>query len=427
MNIEKIVDTFIQKPNYLDMGAGKLSKRWNCTKDDIYKAKEEARAFINSSKLTELQNIISEQEDVIAKYIGSETSDGATLKKFESARPLSPEEIKELAQVDGINTRVARVWDKLLPTGKWIYSIDIRYNIDEFYSRQELEEKLKEIFPSIPSASLPIVKEFSEKALVILISDDHAGAVIQNSMFGNEWNEEIYTERLLKISNEAKKLGTKFEEVHIISLGDQMNGWNSQTTRGGHEVKSLSNREQFDIYTRARVAFYDDILCSGLAKNYIIHDVENSNHAGKDFSYIANRFLDMYLENKYPTVERKSYLLPVDSFDYGIHTIGFTHGKDEKLMTRPMPLKLDPKTDLFLFQYFDKKGISPSERRITLYKGDLHQYALDKGKFGRYVNIPSMMGSTDWTEINFGNTEGGAILEIFDKHSRSVQHVPVWF
>lgn len=427
MNIEKIVDTFIQKPNYLDMGAGKLSKRWNCTKDDIYKAKEQARAFINSSQLTELQNIISEQEDVIAKYIGSETSDGVTLKKFESARPLSPEEIKELAQVDGINTRVARVWDKLLPNGKWIYSIDIRYDINDFYNVEQLKEKLKEIFPSIPATSLPVIKDFSEKALIILISDDHAGAVIQNSMFGNEWNEHIYTERLLKVSNEAKKLGTKFEEVHIISLGDQMNGWNSQTTRGGHEVKSLSNREQFDIYTRARVAFYDDILCSGIAKDYIIHDVENSNHAGKDFSYIANRFLDMYLENKYPTVERKSYLLPVESFDYGIHTIGFTHGKDEKLMTRAMPLKLDPKTDLFLFQYFDKKGISPSERRITLYKGDLHQYALDKGKFGRYVNIPSMMGSTDWTEINFGNTEGGAILEIFDKNSRSVQHVPVWF
>jgi len=358
MNIEKIVDTFIQKPNYLDMGAGKLSKRWNCTKDDIYKAKEQARAFINSSQLTELQNIISEQEDVIAKYIGSETSDGVTLKKFESARPLSPEEIKELAQVDGINTRVARVWDKLLPNGKWIYSIDIRYDINDFYNVEQLKEKLKEIFPSIPATSLPVIKDFSEKALIILISDDHAGAVIQNSMF---------------------------------------------------------------------VAFYDDILCSGIAKDYIIHDVENSNHAGKDFSYIANRFLDMYLENKYPTVERKSYLLPVESFDYGIHTIGFTHGKDEKLMTRAMPLKLDPKTDLFLFQYFDKKGISPSERRITLYKGDLHQYALDKGKFGRYVNIPSMMGSTDWTEINFGNTEGGAILEIFDKNSRSVQHVPVWF
>jgi hypothetical protein len=246
-------------------------------------------------------------------------------------------------------------------------------------------------------------------------------------MFGNEWNEDIYRERLLKVSNELKKLDIKFEEVHIISLGDQMNGWNSQTTRGGHEVKSLSNKEQFDIYTRARVAFYDDILCSGVAKDYIIHDVENSNHTGKDFSYMANSFLDMYLKAKYPTVERKSYFLPVESFDYGIHTIGFTHGKDEKLMTRAMPLKLDPKTDLFLFQLFDKKGLSPSTRRITLYKGDLHQYALDKGKFGRYVNIPSIMGSTDWTEINFGNTEGGAIIEIFDKNSRSVQHVPVWF
>lgn len=427
MSIDKIVEKFINNSSYLQMGAGKLSKRWKCTKDDIYLAKERAREFMTSTEISELNNIISEQEDVIAKYIGSETNNDSIVKRFETTRPLSPEEIKELVQVDGINTRVARVWDKLLPNGKWVYSVDIRYNINDFYNTQELQEKLKEIFPSIPAVTLPVVKNISEKAAVVLISDDHAGAVIQNSMFGNEWDEFIYKERLLAISAELKKLEIKFDEVHIISLGDQMNGWNSQTTRGGHEVKSLSNREQFDIYTKSRVAFYDDILTSGVSNNYIIHDVENSNHTGKDFSYMANSFLDMYLKAKYPQVERKSYFLPVESFDYGIHTIGFTHGKDEKLMTRAMPLKLDAKTDLFLFQLFDKKGLSPSDRRITLYKGDLHQYALDKGKFGRYVNIPSMMGSTDWTEVNFGNTEGGAIIEIFDKNSRSVQHVPVWF
>jgi hypothetical protein len=96
-------------------------------------------------------------------------------------------------------------------------------------------------------------------------------------------------------------------------------------------------------------------------------------------------------------------------------------------MKKPLPLKLDPRTDLFLFQYFDKKGYSASERRITLYKGDLHQYALDKGKFGRYINIPSIMGPTDWTEVNFGDSEGGAVLEIFEKNSKNIQHIPIWF
>jgi hypothetical protein len=290
-----------------------------------------------------------------------------------------------------------------------------------------LKLKLKELFPDTKPITLPVAKFVQEKALVILISDDHAGAVNDSSIFGNTWNGKKYKERLLKISEEAKKLGQIFEEVHIISLGDQMNGWNSQTTRGGHEVKSTSNKEQFDIYTAGRVAFYNDLFTSRVSQKYYVHDVENSNHTGMDFSYMANRFLEMYIETKFPSVIRKSYFLPVETFDYGIHTIGFTHGKDESLMKRPMPLKLDPKTDLFLFQFFDKKGYSPSERRITMYKGDLHSYALDKGKFGRYINVPSIMGPTDWTEVNFGDCEGGAILEVFEKNSKAVTQIPIWF
>ncbi len=427
MIIDTLTQKFISQPKNLEMGAGKLSLRWKCTKEEIYEAKEKARKILFAVKQAELQDIIATQEDQIAKFIGSETSSKGVTKNFESNRPLSPKEIEDLAQVDNIATRITRVWDKLNTNGKWTYAIDIKFSGENFYSKDELKARLKEIFPDLKPTTLPIVKNISEKALVILISDDHAGAVIENSIFDNEWNGTKYKKRLLQISNEVKKLATKFEEVHVLSLGDQMNGWNSQTTRGGHEVKSLSNKEQFDIYTSARVAFYNDLLTSGVSKTYIIHDVENSNHTGKDFSYMANKFLEMYLEAKFPEVLRQSYFLPVESFDYGIHTIGFTHGKDEQLMKRPFPLKLDPKTDLFLFQYFDKKGYSPTKRRVTLYKGDLHQYAMDKGKFGRYVNIPSVMGSTDWTEMNFGDAEGGAVLEIFEKDSTSIQHIPIWF
>ena len=241
------------------------------------------------------------------------------------------------------------------------------------------------------------------------------------------WDIRMYRKRLLKISNEVKLLGIKFEEVHILSLGDQLNGWNAQTTRGGHEVKSTSNKDQFDMYTSAKVGFYNDLFSSGVSKQYYIHDVENSNHSGNSFSYVANRYLSLYLEFKFPQVVQTSYFNAIDHFTYGDHIIGFTHGKDEKLMKRPMPLKLDPKTDLFLFQYFDNRSISPSGKRVTFYKGDLHSYAVDKGKFGRYVNVPSIMGATAWTEINFGSCDPGAVLEIYNKTGPNVTHLPIWF
>lgn len=427
MTKEKLVEKFLKKPSYLDMGAGKLANTWKVLKEDIYEAKEEARKSIHEAQTAKLKEVIETQEVKLGKYIGSETTPTGSIKKFETTKPLSPVEIEQLAQVDNITTRVNRVWDKLLPNGTWTYAIDIRYEADGFYSKSELEDRLKELFPNIKAQTLPVVKKFSEKALVILISDDHAGALNDKSMYGNEWDGVKYKQRLLHVSNEVKKLGVKFEQVHMLSLGDQLNGWNSQTTRGGHEVKSLSNREQFDIYVQGRREFYDDLFTSGVSASYFVHDVENSNHSGKDFSYIANSYLDLYLSSKFPEVSRKSYFLPIESFDYGIHTIGFTHGKDESLMTRPLPLKLDPRTDLFLFQYFDKKGYSPANRRISMYKGDLHTYAMDMGKFGRYINIPSIMGPTDWTEVNFGDSQGGALLEIYEKDSKSIQHIPIWF
>lgn len=422
--LQNLIDRFLKNPKYLDTGAGKLSKLWKSSKEEIIEAKQKARTELGIKKLETLKKEVIGKP---GKYVGSESTPTGVIKRFEAVKPLSPKEIEELAQVDNITTRISRVWDKMLANGTWTYAIDIKYEAHGFYTKDELQKRLKEIFPSLKAQSLPVVKKSEEKALVILIADDHAGALNDKSMYGNSWDGIKYKERLLKISQEVKSLGVKFEEVHIISLGDQLNGWNSQTTRGGHEVKSLSNREQFDIYTQGRVAFYNDLFTSGVSSKYKVHDVENSNHAGKDFSYIANRFLDMYLESKFPEVERKSYFLPIESFDYGIHTIAFTHGKDEELMTRPLPLKLDPRTDLFLFQYFDKKGYSPSSRRLTLYKGDLHSYALDMGRFGRYVNVPSIMGSTDWTEINFGDSQGGALLEIYQKTSKSVHQIPIWF
>lgn len=39
MRVEEIVDVFRNHPVYLDSGAGKLSKRFNCSREDIYEAK----------------------------------------------------------------------------------------------------------------------------------------------------------------------------------------------------------------------------------------------------------------------------------------------------------------------------------------------------------------------------------------------------
>lgn len=425
MTIRELTLKFITQPANLDMGAGKLAIRYGCTKDDIYQAKIEARKLLHAAEVADLNEVITHQGESLAKYTGSESTADGIISKYESTKPLTPKEIEELVGVDGVTTSVARVWDKLLPNGVWTYSVDVRFKVKDFYNTAELKDKLKEIMPDLTPYKLPLVPRIQDEALIILIADDHVGAVNITDMFGS--SDLTYQERLSQIVQEAKMLGKTFDEVHVISLGDQLNGWNSNTTRGGHEVKSLSNKEQFDLYTTARVAFYNDLFTSGLTSSYYIHDVDNSNHAGLGFSYMANQFLDMYLQGKFPEVDRRSYLGMIDGFEYGNHVILLGHGKDEKFQKKPMPAVLNHQTDLYLYDYLSNKRYCPQDTNCTFYKGDLHQHGIQNGKFGRYINVPAISGNSDYGDINFGNTKGGALLEILDRTSYRISSQAIWF
>jgi hypothetical protein len=415
---------FAEHPSMLEKSAGKfLSGQYGgsiftgLSREDIIESKRLARAFLAKPKTTPQPDsalpFLVERKDEI---------DGTIVYKYTSSTSLTPEELDAIVHVDNISFKRGQTWCKQNTIGEWTYSISVMPLIKNFYSTEELKSRLRDLFPQVDAVHLPTVSKVSEKALVILISDDHAGATNTQTSFGNSWTPASYKERLLKLAQDIIDLNQTFEEVHILSLGDQMNGWNSQTTRGGHEVKSLSNKDQFDIYTSARKAFYDIIFASKISEEYFVHDMENSNHSGSGMSYIANQYLNMYLEAKFPQVNQESVNGVFGGFDYGIHTVVFTHGKDEEYMKRPFPLIVDAKTDLFMFQLLTTKGYNPTDkgRTITLYKGDLHQFNVQKAKFGRYVNIPSIMGSSDYSELNFGNTDAGAVLEIYERDKKGV-------
>jgi len=441
MIINEIVQKFLQSPPYLNNGAGFLAKKWNCTKEEIKEARGIARNMLKQTSTFNQEDFIptpcipkSEMLDLNTfdcdaqpKYVGSDQSVDGVTKRFESSNPLTPKEIEDLAGVDNITTFIARVWDKLLPNGKWVYSIDIRFRIKDFYNSTELQEKLRELMPDLEPVWFPVNKalEPANKALVICLADDHVGAINVTNLFDHKLYS--YSDRLDKVFDEIMDLGQSFDEVHIISLGDQMNGWSSQTTRGGHEVKSLSNKEQFDEYVSARVAFYDKVFTSQISENYFVHDVENSNHSGLGMSYMANKAIEMYLDGKYPQVFRESITEAIGGFQYGEHVVVFGHGKDEKFQKRPMPATLNAQTDLYLYDYIGNKGYTPYKNHITFYKGDLHQLGFQMAKFGRYVNVQSIAGHSDYGDLNFGNTKGGALLEILHKDSYRITSQPIWF
>jgi hypothetical protein len=412
-----IVGYFIKNPKMLTESSGKFlnGKRGPVglfdgeTPESIQEYKRQARKALQ--KPTQIDDVfLSEKVE----------SDDETVFKFKSTKALTPSEIDELVHVDNINFRRSQTWFKQAADGTFTYSISVMPIMKNFYAKEELRERLKELFPTVKAEKLKLPAKVSEKALIILLSDDHAGAVNTTDLFIN--NTLKYIDKLQIAAAKITSTTERFEECHIISLGDQLNGWNSLTTRGGHEVKSLSNKEQFDIYVTARKAFYDTIFTSGIAAEYNVHDLENSNHSGLGFSYIANQYLHLYIEMKYPEVNKFSVTELIGGFDYGVHSIMFTHGKDETFMKKPMPLIIDAKTDLFVYQYLCSRGYNPAEREgsFTLYKGDLHQFNIQKAKFGRYVNVPSVIGNSDYSDNNFGDSEAGILVEVLEKDCKDV-------
>lgn len=394
--------------------AGKL----NITPEDVDKLMDK----IDSEE----EEIVDGVPRIVSEEIAIET--GEKVVRFSSDKPLNKEEIEELYGIDGITSRLSSYWNKQQGSGKYLVSANIKCLIADFYTEDQIKDKLKELFPSkIQAYTLPECMSPSQKMLTIVISDDHAGMVNTTNLYKNEeFTESVYKKRLLHIVSEAVKLGT-FEVVRVISLGDQMQGWNKQTTRGGHEVNAVSNRAQFDFFVRARTVFYDALFSSGIASEYFVDEIDTSNHAGLGFSYMANQFLSMYLTAKFPQVVVNQYDSAIDGIQWGNHVIVMTHGKEEKFQRAPFPYNIDQKTDLLIYDWVCTFGVNPTEAWVSLYKGDLHKFGVQMGKFGRYVNAPSVSGRSDYSDHNFGNSRPGAILEVFEKDSESILTKPIWF
>lgn len=338
--------------------------------------------------------------------------------------PKAIEDLAKLHKIDLTRYKISTYWSKLKSNGKFTSSVLASLIKEEEKEKEDFIGRLEEIFSKTTKWSGPRrVNIVSDKALFVYIADDHAGIDFKDSLFGNPYNATIYKERLLKIEEEIRDLKENFDELFIINLGDELDGYNAKTTRYDHPLESLSNKEQFDIYTSARKEFYDKIFERGYFKKVNIININNSNHSGNGYSYIVNKAIEFYITAKYNNVSFINQDKFIASYYWGDHTILLSHGKDEKYMKNPMPFNLDPKTDLWLVDF--SKNLTG--KWFSTIKGDLHNYSSTMGKSGRYVNVPSICGGSNWIEHNYGSSNSGIIMEIIDKYKKNIVTIPVWF
>jgi hypothetical protein len=236
------------------------------------------------------------------------TNDDKSTFTIDSPNPLQPQELAKLVGADGVNTRVDRTWLKSHKNSTWTYSILTVTTLKDFYSTEELGKKLSQILPKCESLKLPKIdiKANNHGLLTLNLADIHAGALGNDKTpFPTMYTKQDMRYRLKMFLQEMNSYTTNktYDEVWLINLGDALNGWDSQTTRKGHDVPSLSNKDQFDIFLECMCEYYETVFNSNLTNKYKVINILNDNHIGSSLNYIVMKAIELYLSQRYPQVE----------------------------------------------------------------------------------------------------------------------------
>lgn len=238
--------------------------------------------------------------------------------------------------------------------------------------------------------------------LIIWLSDLHIGAY--NAKYSSyiqlpSYNVTEIKSRLARIVESF--VGQEFHSVYVVNLGDAIDGFNKETTRGGHQLPEiLDNKEISEAFIECLTEFFATLTSKVKCDNFNYLSIGESNHGGS-FEWLNQKLLASYL-TKYNV---NSYIsqYPIDNFVIGKHLFIYLHGKDDANQFRSFPLTLNQNTELWFNYYISEKCIS--NEHIYVVKGDLHNYAYTTGKQFDYISVGSMYGSSNYIVSNFGHTK----------------------
>lgn len=297
-------------------------------------------------------------------------------------------------------------------------------------TKQDYQELFAEISKEIKPIKLPKIKTKSKKALRSITSDIHIGMNpnTEDALFGFEYNESVYKKNLsilydkvnTKIENEGR-----YDKIILDDLGDGLDGYNRETTRGGHKLpQNMSNKEAWKVYVLNKINTYASIIKTNGASSFEIRDVSNCNHSG-DWGYTANYAVKMALERMFDNVKYTILERFMEHFTYGNHTHILTHGKDKENMFKGLPFKLNAKTVNFISQYIDHYEIK--SKHIHVDKGDLHQIGYERDPKFDYTNYMSFAPPSAWVQANFGVSYCGFSLQEIPKFTNEIEQTNIFF
>lgn len=303
------------------------------------------------------------------------------LKENDFLKKLEKEEVEDLKK---LNIKLAKELNNL--KNNVIHNV-----IDAGLEIKDSDYNPKEFIKNNPNSN----------NLIIWLSDMHIGAY--NDAFGAydiaEYNKDDIKSRLDTIV--AKFAGRFYDNIYVVNLGDSIDSYNKETTRGGHPLPSIWNDKEISmIYIELMKEFFIDLQYNVTYNTMTYICIGESNHDG-NAGWLNNKILEAHLQN----IGIKTYIsnYSIDSFSVGKHTFVYAHGKDNQNQFKNFPLTLNDKTDLYFTQWMNENNIVGKYKYVV--KGDLHRYAYTVGNTFDYISVGSLYGSSNWITANFGNTK----------------------
>ena len=256
--------------------------------------------------------------------------------------------------------------------------------------------------PKFVNTKFEVQNDNQSRSLIIFLSDLHIGAY--NEKFGfyqlPNYDKKEIIRRLTKILNKFN--GDELDNIIVVDLGDSIDQYNKETTRGGHLLpNNMTDKEMSHLYLDCMDFFFTNLKNNVKANNYYYYSIGESNHSG-DFGWALNLALSYKLQHNGWNTYVSNY--PIDDFTLGNHRFIYTHGKDNTNQFKQFPLTLNPQTELYFANYIAEKQLNNDGKKLYVIKGDLHQYAYTSGKQFDYISVGSMYATSNYIAANFGNT-----------------------
>jgi len=263
----------------------------------------------------------------------------------------------------------------------------------------------EKLFTDVPKIEVTKVKKKDYKGEFdkLVFTDVHVGMDASDkgrNMYETEWDKTILFYRLTEMVNfTLAKQESKI--LYISDLGDFLDGFNGNTTRGGHSLpQNMSNQEAFDVGFMFKVR-----LLEALAPHYeliVMRNVCNDNHAG-DFAYFVNQAVKSYINTQLKNVQIINQTSFIDWELVGNYCFVSTHGKDTHNLKHGFKAKIDPNQVNKIVGYLNTQQLLNKGYEIIFEKGDSHLYLFDSATSDvfKYYNYPAFSPSSNWVATNF--------------------------